>query len=358
MLRIAFQKGFGLIEIMVGLLIGLISTIIMFQAFSVSESQKRTTTGAADAQSNGAISLFSIERDVKMAGWGLQGSVFANCETFYTYDTTTGGAIDANPTPGSSLISVLNIIDGGNMPDTITVRHYDDPSSQDFRFAIASLTTAQATAGDRFSLTSVRGCNVNDLIVVSDGLNCTLAQVSTIDLASRSAEHAVGPRFNAPALEMAAWPAHGASSRAQCFPRFFTRAYSIETATFQLQVTQETGVSAVSPQIMDLQAEYGIDRDDGLPGTQWVPATGDWANPSLANIRRIKAARVAILSRSSTFEKPEDGSACATTTDAMLADMSTWATFTGAGFPDDWHCYRYKAYEINVPLRNVIWSRT
>jgi len=40
------NRGFGLVEIMVGLVIGMITSLIVFQVFEVTERQKRTTTGA------------------------------------------------------------------------------------------------------------------------------------------------------------------------------------------------------------------------------------------------------------------------------------------------------------------------
>ncbi|HVK95151.1 MAG TPA: prepilin-type N-terminal cleavage/methylation domain-containing protein, partial [Noviherbaspirillum sp.] len=63
-----YRTGFSLIEIMVGLAMGMVSMVVIMQVFSVFEGGKRTTTGGADAQSNGAISLYMIERDVRMAG--------------------------------------------------------------------------------------------------------------------------------------------------------------------------------------------------------------------------------------------------------------------------------------------------
>ena len=53
------------------MLVGLIATVVMFQVFAVSEGQKRTTTGAGDAQQNGVSSVFLIERDARMAGYGM-----------------------------------------------------------------------------------------------------------------------------------------------------------------------------------------------------------------------------------------------------------------------------------------------
>jgi len=62
------QSGFSLVELMVGLAIGLLATIIIIQVMSVFDAQRRTTTGSADAQTNGGIALYSIARELKMAG--------------------------------------------------------------------------------------------------------------------------------------------------------------------------------------------------------------------------------------------------------------------------------------------------
>ena len=48
------QQGFGLIEIMVGILIGLLMVLIIYQVYEVSEGQKRTITAGSDAQQNAA----------------------------------------------------------------------------------------------------------------------------------------------------------------------------------------------------------------------------------------------------------------------------------------------------------------
>src|SRR3990167_3252715 len=65
------NTGFSLVEIMVGMVIGLISTIIVMQVFATFEGQKRTTTGGSDAQTNGGVGLYTIERDMRMAGYGF-----------------------------------------------------------------------------------------------------------------------------------------------------------------------------------------------------------------------------------------------------------------------------------------------
>lgn len=63
--------GFSLIEVLVGLAIGLVVVIVIGQTLSVSEGFRRTTTGGSDTQSSAAVALHFIERDFRMAGYGL-----------------------------------------------------------------------------------------------------------------------------------------------------------------------------------------------------------------------------------------------------------------------------------------------
>lgn len=65
------QNGLSLIELMVALVIGLVTTLVIMQVFSVFEDQKRATTGSADAQTSDNIALYLIARDLQMAGYGL-----------------------------------------------------------------------------------------------------------------------------------------------------------------------------------------------------------------------------------------------------------------------------------------------
>src|ERR1035437_2761744 len=64
---------------MVGMVIGMLGLIIMMQVLSLSEGQKRTTTGGGDAQSNGAIALFGLQRDLRQAGFGVSDPNLLGC---------------------------------------------------------------------------------------------------------------------------------------------------------------------------------------------------------------------------------------------------------------------------------------
>ena len=73
------QSGFSLVEIMVGLLIGMLGIIVMMQVFGLFESQKRTTTGGDDAISSGSIALYGIQRMVQQSGWGISSPAVMGC---------------------------------------------------------------------------------------------------------------------------------------------------------------------------------------------------------------------------------------------------------------------------------------
>src|SRR5574343_1543146 len=71
--------GFGLVELMVAMVIGLLGVIVMMQMFERYEQQKRTTTGGDDALSTGAIAMNGIQRELQHAGWGLTNVQVLGC---------------------------------------------------------------------------------------------------------------------------------------------------------------------------------------------------------------------------------------------------------------------------------------
>src|SRR5689334_15387844 len=63
--------GFTLIELMIGVLIGLLASLAVTQVMVNSEGQKRTTTSGSDAQVNGALALATLQRAIQSAGYGF-----------------------------------------------------------------------------------------------------------------------------------------------------------------------------------------------------------------------------------------------------------------------------------------------
>ena len=164
------SRGFTLVELMVGVLIGLIGTVVIFQVFAVSESQKRTTTGGSDAQQNGVFGLFQIERDVRMAGYGLNHMALLGCQINGWYE------------PGASPIQFklvpVEIINGvGGAPDQIRLAF----GNSDLFMAPAKLTQTMPNSSAVYKVDNRFGFKEGDLIVAAEsGRPCTLAQATGI----------------------------------------------------------------------------------------------------------------------------------------------------------------------------------
>jgi Tfp pilus assembly protein PilW len=110
--RLERQTGWGLAEMMVGVMISMIAVLVIFESFSAFEAQKRTTTSAIAAQEAGLLALSAIERDARVAGYGLVVNNALACTTINIYQAGALAAIPAMP---------IAIADGGaTASDSIT----------------------------------------------------------------------------------------------------------------------------------------------------------------------------------------------------------------------------------------------
>lgn len=377
------QKGFSLVEIMVALVIGMISMIVIMQVFYVSEGRKRSTTGGADAQSNGAIAFYMLERDTKMAGWGIDSASYATCGTVYSYcdGSAVCGGVAGNI--GTLRFASVIVADGGTGPDRITAQYFANPVLDTYRYpSTTTITSPMPQPSSEFNVGSVAGCAANDMALVSQAGKCTLMTVTHIQGAALKIQH--NPGGNAPYNPSANhqntnnWPAYTQGATVSCFKAppngpVFAKTYFIDTATRQLRRNDNTTLpifpattavpivnELVAPEIIDLQVQYGIAPVGSQEVNDWVdPSGATWGDPALANWKRIKAVRIALVSRSSQYEKPEPGQTCNATPVGNVGPA--WAGLTETKLTNqqgaDYRCYRYKVFESVIPLRNVIWAK-
>jgi type IV pilus assembly protein PilW len=368
------QRGFSLVEIMVGLVIGMLAMLVVLQFFSNAEARKRTTTSGADAQTGGAVALYMLERDTKMAGWGMETTNFAQCEKLYTYcDDASKCGVNGGPLNDLTFAPVLisNGANGG--PDSITVQYFSDPDTSNFKLpSSARLRGTMPQSSAVLEVNTTNGCREGDLMVVSQAGSCTLMNITHVLDTALKLQHNPGASgyYNPDAgyQKKNNWPAYTKGARVACFKAaangpVFKREYEINATKRQLERSDNTKTPVVVNEqvmadIIDLQAQYGV-AEEGMQEVgddDWVDATGDWAKSTPAVWRRIKSVRIAIVARSSQYERPAPGKTCGTTTAADVAQWSGWAKFNSAAYPSNWSCYRYKVFETVIPLRNVIWG--
>lgn len=371
---VSTQAGFTLVEIMVGLAIGLLATIVIMQVFSVFEAQKRTTTGSADAQTNGNIALYEIQRELQMAGYplipyGLPGVADSalECATLSINGTTD------NTTPNR--LSPLVISDGGASggSDSITIR-YGSSLSGGIPVQITATPVPSASLPSPaidVPVTSNMGCSNNDIALIINGAACAMAPVaaSGVPVANSSVPSTTTTvtLTNNPAL-----PANIAVANAlfSCLGNSWNEiTYAVNTATGNLERTAGGVTTPMVAGIVNLQAQYGIALTaNSNQINQWVDATGTWATPgmTLANRNRIKAIRVAIVARNAKMETSVVTNGCSSTApngpcswDATSANPPTASPAPPIdlrAYPS-WQQYRYRVFDTIIPLRNMVWYK-
>ena len=379
------QAGFSMVELMVAMAIGLIGTVVIFQVFAVFEGQKRTTTGAGDAQQNGQIALFTMEREARMAGYGINYTPLLGCNVL-AYDNL------ATPTDFTFTLAPVLITEGAaGTPDTITFMY----ASSDLRMAPAKLTQT-STSGLTYNKVDNRfGFLAGDLMIVGQvGSNCTLREITGLPTAVGSTDEvdsatgnytnnlgvSVPSRYNKSGgvgTGYSTW-----DNTAQTGGRLYSIGSAPALSTYYLQAVPalyqtpqlmiynriSNTTTSASDGIVQLQAMYGYDANaDGvIAPTEWfngctaagqlpIGPGGACAAATTAAWANILAVRVAVVARSSTPERPNQTTfACDATT---TATRPTWngGTVIDVTADPEWQCYRYRVFETVIPIRNLIW---
>ena len=381
--RAKTQSGFSLLEIMVGVVIGILGIIIIFQVMSVFEGRKRTTGTGSDAQVAGNIAMFNVERELKLAGNGFGTSTFMGCDVA-AYDSQMPGTNFNFP------MIPIQITQGGDFPDTLVVLSGDANM-----MVTTKVFTAAPTIESKKMQSSRSGMQMGEVIIIAQDKNtCALAEITdntdpdtlTISHQSNTAytnylKKAVTSRFNAPA---GITFTQGRINDLGLTPRLATWTVGIAgtpgndgSLNGKLIWKNDLNYVDVNPKdtkndwfavadgIVDLKAEYGVDTGCGSGGACSGKIT--WTNVNPADWLQVVAVRVAILARSQQYEKPTSAGSNVTNTPpewsggafamALNADGASKDSFkAGDADPNNWRNYRYRVYQTIVPLRNVIWG--
>lgn len=382
---VSTQPGFSLVEVMVGLVIGMLGIMVIMQVFAVSEGQKRTTTSGGDAQANGIAAIAAIERDARQGGYGytsfpgVSSNPLLGC-TILAYNENA----PSKTLPPIRLYPVRITDGGGSAPDTVTIIY---STSTGLSAPVSFKETYNGSAAN-YKVTNSLGVNFGDLIVaVESGKKCSLTEVTgpgnyvkgaPIDkdngniVFARGINGPFNPSGGHKELYCESGPPCGAYLINLGIP--VTRQYWVATTSAIVPANtlvssdllfgdpSATNALTLADNVVNLQAQYGVDTNGDNIIDSWQEATGATygdngaTTPTGATIATIKAVRIAVIARSSLRERANSSSVCDITTASPVVFADGPAITVDLSGDANWKCHRYQVYQTTIPLRNLIWN--
>ena len=335
------QRGLSLVEIMVGLVLGMLSVLVVLQMFQQSDAAKRSALGGDDAQNSGALALTLLQRDLRQGGHGVAAFPIAGCDVAL---------------PGGRTLGELA---------PVTINHADIPAGDPGTDTLLVVygTSAGAPEGSRiinqpatgtYGVAAPASFAIGDRVIASPAVRpaaCTLTLTTVtavvspsppnVSVASGVAGMTNGRLYNlGPTPRMLAY-----AVRAQQLTQCDMMAVDCTSAAL---VDDPTAWVPVGNQIVALRAQYG--RDTSGPPMDAVVDVFDQAAPANAcDWMRVSAVRLVVVARSAHQEREA----------VAVASAPAWAGAASAPIDltdlDDWANFRYRTFETLVPLRNITW---
>lgn len=346
----ARARGMSLVDLMVGLSIGMIATLVVLNVMVMFEGRRRITAGGTDTQIHGTFAGSWLARELRIAGHGLGPLSALGC----TVHRAPIGTPDA-----SFVLAPLMITNGAaGTPDTLTILAAGEQA-----LPASRLVAPYTMGGDLITLDSTLGiANGSQLLLHESGNpDCPLVRVEGVDTGG----YTVQPTVVTGLLNGRMF---GKDSSAVNLGTLRYRRYSVDISN-QLRLESFDSVlgtwitSTHADGVVNLQLQYGFDtRTGSQPSpqvTSWrdmmIDADGDGIVADAGDWQRLLAVRFALVMRSP--QGKEEG--CDTPTPTWLAGDATGAlvpTEIRLDHLDQWRCWRYRVLQAEVSLRNQLWG--
>lgn len=373
-------RGFSMVELMVSVVVGMLAVMFATRLLATSESDKAAALGGSDSMQNGMLALFSLNFDASQAGWGMNDTLVNGCNTLmsdsegFTLTSVKRGGVDTTP------LAPVVIQNNGERSDVVSL------NSAGSLTGVGNVTLADLYAGGndiRVSTVNPFGFNVGDVIVVASeggGGDCSIAQLSGV--AGDMLQIATG-RYNSGSGLLGG--VYNQGSKARVFnlgppDKFALHTWSVQRGVLRLRASNMKDSSdapkAVVDNVVAIKAQYGFDTRAGfnpLHGSQvsiWsadmLDADGSGIEGDAGDFQRVTAVRLAVVARSQVPDKPNTSEGTCTTTEKKLkifetetpkgvAPVPVTVALDTEGDKVHWTCYRYRAFETVVQIRNNAW---
>ena len=395
----AAQRGLTLIELLVALVIGLIVVLAVTSVVTVGEGHKRSTTSTNDMNQSGSYATYVIDRLLRSAGsgfaqTGMRGLFGCRLSASRTIGGTATSILprtaSAFPAPFDTLLGGSGAAAAGNLRlAPFLIAKGDGAGASDTLVVMGG----NAAAGDvprrirsgfpgdnNLRLDNTIGLANGDIGLVSqEGTeDCLIEQVNVTDATAFAAAGnevlPMGGRYftsTGPTKSLATFAAGGTA--------LFTPLGNVSADNLQFQLvgvnanrtlvaydllraagtgsaegTDASAMQALADGVVALYAVYGVDTDSNGKVDSWIdPGAAGYTIGTLMlapnTMRHIVAARVALVMRSSLYEKTPVTPASLTIFGDLEAGSRRSLTIAEAD-----RNFRYRVIDTTIPLRNML----
>ena len=391
------QRGISLVEVMVGMAVGLLASLVIFKSFSSSEMFRRNVGGAADTIQSAAVVSARLNLMLEEGGAGLvQGRNIWSCLLRVNRAGSPLLPAPSFPAPFESFpksvrVLPIGIRDGGTGSDTIMVIASNSPSSnRDIPFD--STGTALSVSNPNGIGIKDAGQSANDLLLaVAQDVSGGPADCQVIQIA---ADYSGGAPIQDVSLGLKVMPAaaqvvspasytviplnqssasYGAllstTNSPSAFhlgreelPTFSLLSVNSSNELVEYDLLRRRPLQAFGENILLLKARYGVDNGvGGIPNDdvvdEWItPSESGWSITELMDgnastqqkVDQIKAIRVGVILRT-----PQTQAIDAKATELVLfQDLQTSRQVT-VKLSSSEQRYGYQVFDWVIPLRNM-----
>ena len=338
------QLGMGLVEILVGLVIGLIGVLVIFQTMAVWGERTATTVSGSDSRTSGAVGMHYLEQDLAQGGLGF-GRINSPGRQFVPgCEVTVPSGIGITPDPDDGVINfhlaAVDINDGASgLPDTVTVLY---AGSSDANLNFSDVALFKPVSGKYYSSQGRALLKSEWVVLGRQGGICELRKVESGDAANAG-------KNTLNQIEFSPAPTVTSGNLLYLGGQPQRATWSIlNGALLRTESRFTTTISPISDGVVNMQAQYILANGDWQES---VPTTDEWS--------QVRAIKVALLVRSKQFEKTNVTTVAPvwhSWDNANQIEVVVPFVMADPGDGTEWERYRYEVFERTVPLRNLIWG--
>jgi len=358
----ARETGMSMIEMMVAVAIGMIGIIIIMHAYLTSETFNRATLGEGSTQTNGQMALYTMEREIRTAGYGINTTTALGCGNLrWHYSGQYSANIAGGTLPNVRIAPVVITVDtvSTSTPDQISILY----SSKSERMLPTTVTTFNPSGPARVTVDGLPGFATGDYVVLVAAGGCSLVRVTGTVPASQTIQFATSDPHN-PSTWSPSYPTYANNDQVINLGDPAYRTYYVENGKLRMNsVRLQQGALApvdIVDYVVDLRAVYAKDNGAG-GGTASDGVVDEYSNvapTTSAEWQEVIGVKVAVLVRNSHYEKPASGTICDATTTEPTWSQGTFQALDISDTASQDRCYRYQVFETTIPLRNMIWRPT